>query len=42
VERLEDEIADLDLDAASDDYHVIFTLDENEVARVRFPVMPTQ
>jgi hypothetical protein len=38
IERLEDEIADLDLDSASDDYHVVFTLDEEEVARVRFHV----
>ena len=38
VERLEDEIADLDLDASGTDYHVVFTLDEEEVARVRFEV----
>ena len=38
VERLEDEVADLDLDVATDDYEVVFTLDEEEVARVRFPV----
>jgi hypothetical protein len=40
VERLEDEVADLDLDAGSDDYHVVFTLDEEEVARIRFSVRP--
>lgn len=40
VERLEDEIADLDLDAGGNDYHVVFTLDEEEVARVRFEVGP--
>lgn len=38
VERLEDELADLELDAAADDYEIVFTLDETEVARVRFPV----
>ena len=41
VEKLEDEIADLDLEVSSDDYEVVFTLDENEVARVRFPVRVT-
>ena len=40
VERLEDEIADLDLDTGGNDYHVVFTLDEEEVARVRFEVGP--
>ncbi|MCA1683470.1 MAG: hypothetical protein LC685_05755 [Actinobacteria bacterium] len=40
VEHLEDELADLDLDAAADDYHVVFTLDEEEVARIRFSVLP--
>ena len=40
VERLEDEIADLDLDGHGGDYHVVFTLDEEEVARVRFEVKP--
>ena len=38
VEKLEDEIADLDLEVASDDYEVVFHLDEEEVARVRFEV----
>jgi hypothetical protein len=38
VERLEDEVADLDLDVADDDYHVVFTLNEEEVARIRFRV----
>jgi hypothetical protein len=38
VERLEDEVSDLDLDSAADDYHVVFTLDEEEVARIRFSV----
>lgn len=42
IEKLEDEIADLELDVAADDYHVVFTLDETEVARVRFPVVATQ
>lgn len=38
VERLEDEIADLKLDYSADDYSVIFTLDDREVARVDFTV----
>ena len=38
TERIEDEVADLDLDFASDGYNVIFFLDEVEVARTRFPV----
>ena len=38
VERLEDEVADLDFQYSADDYAVVFTLDDNEVARVRFPV----
>ena len=40
VERLEDEVSDLDMDSISDDYHVTFTLNEEEVARVRFHVRP--
>ncbi|MGH2820701.1 MAG: hypothetical protein ACRDJ5_08610 [Actinomycetota bacterium] len=38
VESLEDEIADLELEFAADDYTVIFFIDEHEVARVDFPV----
>lgn len=38
VEKLEDEIADLELDYAADDYAVVFELDDNEVARVGFSV----
>lgn len=38
IERLEDEVANLDLEFAADDYTVIFFLDEREVARVSFPV----
>jgi hypothetical protein len=38
VERLEDEISDLEFLFAADDYEVIFTLDDRDVARVRFPV----
>jgi hypothetical protein len=38
VEKLEDEVADLDLEYASDDYNAVFMLDDDEVARVRFPV----
>jgi hypothetical protein len=40
IERLEDEVADLDLDVTADDYHVCFNLDEEEVARIRFSVRP--
>jgi hypothetical protein len=38
VEKLEDEVADLEFQFASDDYAVVFTIDEMEVARVQFPV----
>ena len=40
VARLEDELSDLNLEDAADDYHIVFTLDEDEVARVRFSVRP--
>jgi hypothetical protein len=39
VERLEDEVADLDIDFAADDYNVVFSLDDREVARVTFGVI---
>lgn len=38
VERLEDEVGDLVLQYTADDYNVVFTLDEMEVARATFPV----
>jgi hypothetical protein len=38
LERLEDEVADLDFEFAADDYNVVFTLDDREVARVTFSV----
>jgi hypothetical protein len=38
VEKLEDEIADLEVEFAAEDYNVVFTLDERDVARVTFPV----
>jgi hypothetical protein len=38
VEKLEDEVADLELDFAAEGYVVIFHLDEREVARTRFTV----
>lgn len=38
VEKLEDEVSDLQLDMESDAYRVVFLLDEREVARVRFQV----
>jgi hypothetical protein len=40
VERLEDEVAELELEYSADDYVVVFTLDDREVARVTFPVRP--
>lgn len=38
VERLEDELSDLEFEYAADDYNVVFILDDREVARVTFPV----
>lgn len=38
TERLEDEVSDLRLDDEGD-YEVVFTVDDNEVARVRFVVV---
>ena len=38
TERLEDEISDLEFDFAADNYNLVFLLDDNEVARVRFEV----
>jgi hypothetical protein len=38
VEKLEDEVADLEFEYASDDYNVVFVLDDAEVARAKFPV----
>jgi hypothetical protein len=38
VESLEDEVADLELDYAADDYSVVFSLDDREVARATFAV----
>jgi hypothetical protein len=38
VEKLEDEIADLEFQFSSDDYSVAFVLDDRVVARVAFPV----
>ncbi|MFN2388067.1 MAG: hypothetical protein ABR575_00460 [Actinomycetota bacterium] len=40
VEKLEDEVAGLELEYAAEDYETVFTLDEREVARVRFAVRP--
>jgi len=39
VERLEDELADLEFEYPADDYNVVFLLDDREVARVTFPVV---
>lgn len=41
VERLEDEVADLDFEFESDQYNAVFLLDEIEVARATFPVTPS-
>jgi hypothetical protein len=41
VERLEDEVSDLNIEYAGDDYGVVFMLDDREVARVGFPVRVT-
>ena len=38
VEKLEDEVADLDFEYAADDYNVVFVLDDSIAARVTFPV----
>ena len=38
VEKLEDEVADLEFDFAADDYTAVFILDEREVARMNFSV----
>ena len=39
VEKLEDEVADLEFQFAGDDYAVAFVLDDWVVARVNFPVV---
>jgi hypothetical protein len=39
IEKLEDELADLEFDFAADDYVAVFLLDEREVARLNFPVV---
>jgi len=38
VERLEDEVSEMEFEFASDGYAVVFTLDEREVARATFEV----
>ena len=38
TERLEDEVADLVFEFASDDYQLVLFLDEREIARASFPV----
>jgi hypothetical protein len=42
VERLEDEVADLELDVGADDYELVLFLDDREVARARFTVRPRE
>lgn len=38
VEKLEDEVAELEFEYSGDDYSVIFMLEDREVARIEFPV----
>ena len=38
VEHLEDEIVDLEFQYSADDYSVVFTLDEQDIVRMTFPV----
>ncbi len=38
VEKLEDEVVDLEFGFESDDYNAVFLLDDMEVARATFPV----
>jgi hypothetical protein len=40
IEKLQDEVADLAVEYAAEDYTVVFTLDDREVARTDFPVRP--
>jgi hypothetical protein len=40
VERLEDEVAGLELDFAAEDYTLVLHLDDREVARATFAVRP--
>jgi hypothetical protein len=42
VERLEDEVADMEVEYTSDDYSIVFQLDDQEVSRTRFSVRPTR
>ena len=42
VEKLEDEVADLVVDFAADDYNVVFFLDDRLVARATFAVRSPQ
>ncbi|MPZ70549.1 MAG: hypothetical protein GEU71_13630 [Actinobacteria bacterium] len=41
IEKLEDEVADLKVEYATDDYEVVFSLDGREVARATVPVRVT-
>lgn len=38
VERLDDEVAEMKVQYAADDYNVVFYLDDIEVARATFPI----
>jgi hypothetical protein len=38
MEKLEDEVADLEFQFAADDYEVVFRLDDRDIARVTFAV----
>lgn len=39
IEKIEDEVADIEFQYAAEGYSVVMTLDENEVARADFPVV---
>lgn len=41
IEKLEDEVADLKVEYATDDYEVVFSLDGREVSRAIVPVRVT-
>ncbi|HEU4480632.1 MAG TPA: hypothetical protein VFS18_02000 [Actinomycetota bacterium] len=38
IERLEDEVSELEFQYSSDDYEIVFVLDDVDVARTRFTV----
>lgn len=42
IEKLEDELADIEFSYSADDYTVVLTLDDNEVARADFVVQTNE